>query len=337
MAPDELKPFKADGRTRDAASRDVPVLKAAMADYDRIRPLMDGRVTPVGFDLDITNDDIREFCVGPVYESFDVAEMSMSWYVAARSRGEPCLALPIFPLRMAVLGYIYCHADAPYTHPRELQGKRIGSTAYRYTVNLWLRGMLQEHYDLAPEEMSWVTNEAEINGFEVPSNIDVTIETGRTVGQLLVEGEIDAIMTPEPPDEYKAGDPRIRRLFPDARAEQANYFKKTGIYPITHTVVVHEKLATDKPEITRGLVEAFRAAQQVCDQYYASNPKHLSLPGAAFFLEDERRDYGQAPWSHGITGNEANVETFVRYAMAQGYIDKLIPLDEFFAPGTYDV
>ena len=113
MTPDDTVDFRAKAQD---SSEDL-TLKVAMADYDRIRPLMDGRVRPDGITLDITTDDIREFCVGPAYETFDVAEMSMSWYVAARARGEPCIALPIFPLRMAVLGYIYCHADAPTPSP----------------------------------------------------------------------------------------------------------------------------------------------------------------------------------------------------------------------------
>jgi len=103
---------------------------------------------------------------------------------------------------MAVLGYIYVRTDAPFTHPSELKGKRIGSPAYRYTVNLWLRGMLEEHYGLAAEDMSWVTTKSEINSFSVPSNIDVTIIPDKEVGQLLIDGEIDAIMSPEPPPEY---------------------------------------------------------------------------------------------------------------------------------------
>ena len=156
MAPDEIAEFKTAKSETVAEGVSTPTFKAAMADYDRIRPLMDGRVRPDGFDLDITTDDIRQFCIRPVYEEFDIAEMSMSWYVATKARGEPCVALPIFPLRMAVLGYLYCHADAPYSHPSELKGKRIGSPAFRYTVNLWLRGMLKEHYGLAPEDMSWV-------------------------------------------------------------------------------------------------------------------------------------------------------------------------------------
>ena len=111
--------------------------------------------------------------------------------------------------------------------------------------------MLEEHYGLAAEDMSWVTTESEISSFSVPSNIDVTIIPDKEVGQLLIDGEIDAIMSPEPPPEYSAGDPRIRRLFPDARAEQVAYFKKTGIYPITHTVVMHQEMAREKPWVAR--------------------------------------------------------------------------------------
>ncbi|MEK9643984.1 MAG: hypothetical protein VW547_00430 [Alphaproteobacteria bacterium] len=316
---------------------DALTLKVAMADYDRIRPLIDRRVTAPGLDLDITTDDIREFCVGPVYETFDVAEMSMSWYVAARARGEPCVALPIFPLRMAVLGYMYCRTEDPYTHPRELKGKRMGSIAYRYTVNLWLRGMLAEHYDLAPEDVHWVTNETEINGFNIPDGIDVTVKEGTTPGELLLNGGIDAIMTPEVPAEYAAGHPGIRRLFPDARAEQVNYFRKTGIYPITHLVVMHEKTARDKPWIAERLVAAFRDAQRLVDDYYNVDPKRLSLPGAAFIVEEEKRDYGPEPWSQGVPKNRHTVETFVRYAHEQGYIDRIIPIGEFFAEGTLEL
>ena len=315
---------------------DAQTLRLAIADYDRIRPLMDRRVTAPGLNLEVTTGDIREFCVGPVYESFDVAEMSMSWYVAARARGEPVVALPIFPLRMAVLGYIYCHTDAAYTHPRELKGARLGSMAFRYTVNLWLRGMLAEHYDLAMDDVSWVTSEHEINDYVPPAGIDVTYKEGTTTGGLLVDGGIDAMFAPELTPAYAPGHPKIRRLFPDARAEQAAYFRKTGIYPITHTVVMHEKMARDNPLIAQRLVAAFRDAQNLVDDYYNVDPKRLSLPGAAFIVEDERRDYGPRPWTHGVAQNRKTIETFVRYAHEQNYIDRIVPIEEFFAEGTLE-
>ena len=112
-------------------------------------------------------DDIAQFCVRPVYEEFDVAEMSFSWYVAARDRGEPVIALPIFPLRMPVHAYMFCRSDAPYTSPSDLRGKTIGCLGYRFTVNLWLRGIVQDHYGVKPEEMKWVSTLAtEGAGFE---------------------------------------------------------------------------------------------------------------------------------------------------------------------------
>src|ERR1700722_20514366 len=101
-------------------------LSIAFSDYDRTRPLVDGRVVPGGIAPRYVLDDIAQFCVRPVYEEFDVAEMSFSWYCAARDRGEPVIALPVFPLRMPVHAYMFCRSDAPYTSPRDLRGKRIG-------------------------------------------------------------------------------------------------------------------------------------------------------------------------------------------------------------------
>ena len=337
MGIDEASEIKANAAKARGVPEARPIVRLGIADYDRIRPLIDGRVRPEGFDLAVTTDDIVQFCVRPVYEEFDVAEMSMSWYVAARARGEPCIALPVFPLRMAVLGYLYCHTDAPYAHPGELVGKRIATPAFRYTVNVWLRGILRDHYGLAAEQMAWVTNETEINQYVIPRGIDVTVVPDKPIGQLLVEGEVDAIMSPTPPPEYRRGDPRIRRLFRDARAESAAYFRKTGIYPITHTVVMHQRLAHDKPWVAPELVRAFRASQVLCDAYYQQDPKRLSLPGAAFILEEERRDYGANAWTHGLAGNRNTVETFIRYAHEQGYIDRQMPVEEFIAEGTLGV
>ena len=141
--------------TDQKRSGDVPVT-LAMADYDRTRPLIDGRVKPEGLALKTNTSWIGDFCIRPVYEDYDAAEMSLSWYVMARVRGEPVVALPVFPLRMPVLAYVFVREDSPYTQPKDLAGKRVATILYRITVNLWLRGMFQEHYGLAPEEVNWV-------------------------------------------------------------------------------------------------------------------------------------------------------------------------------------
>ena len=151
---------------RAATTSDL-TLSLAIAEYDRTRAIIDGRAKPEGIKLDVDCAWIGDFCHFPVYERYDIAEMSFSWYVAARLRGEPVIALPIFPLRMAVHGYFFVRADSPIQSPAELVGKRIASTGYRYTVNLWLRGIMKDIYGVSPEQLKWFTNEKEGAGFEV--------------------------------------------------------------------------------------------------------------------------------------------------------------------------
>jgi 4,5-dihydroxyphthalate decarboxylase len=308
----------------------VPVT-LAMADYDRTRPIIDGRVKPKGLAVQANTSWIGDFCVRPVYEEFDAAEMSLSWYVMARVRGEPVVALPVFPLRMPVLAYVFVRDDSPYTHPSELAGKRVATILYRITVNLWLRGMFQEHYGLAPSDVNWVVTVGEEGaGFKMPAGVKLTKRTGATPEELLEAGEVDAIFVPELPDDFVAGKSRMRRLFRDPQAEMQSFLRRTGILPITHTIVMNEGLAKREPWIARSLTQGFLEAQDLCDNYWQANPKHLSLPDGVFFLEQQRAVYGAKPYVHGIEPNRKVLETFVRYAHEQGYIPRLPTLDELF-------
>ena len=309
-------------------------LTLAVGDYDRTRPLLDGRVRAKGIALNAQSARIGEFCLRPVYEEFDVTEMSLSWYVMARCRREPVVALPIFPLRMPVHAHLFCRTDSPYHHPRDLIGKRIGTERYRLTVNLWMRGILSEHFGLSHEDFSWMTCDEEGAGFSVPPGTSVTPRPGCDMEQLLFEGEVDCLFWPVIPESFRRGDPRIRRLFPDCKAEFETYFKKTGIFPITHTVVVRESLLEREPWVAEPLFNMFKEAQRLCEDFYYADPKHLTLPRAIFLLEEERSLFGPNPWGHGLNPNRHNLETFVRYAYEQGYIPRAPALEELFAKNT---
>ncbi len=306
-------------------------LTLAVGNYDRTHPLIDGRVRPRGIDLTAQTPKISEFCLRPVYEEFDAAEMSLSWYLMACCRREPVIALPIFPLRMPVHAYLFCRADAPYTHPRHLVGKRIGTERYRLTVNLWLRGIFSDHEGIDPREFIWVTPAEEGAGFSIPSGTSVTVRPGADMEELLLKGEIDALFWPVIPERFRRGDRTMRRLFPDPKSEFGTYFQKTGIFPITHTVVMNTHLWEREPWVAESLFLAFEEAQRECEKSY-TDPKYLIFPQATFIVEEERAAFGPDPWTHGIEPNRKCLETFVRYAHEQGYIPRPPTLEELFAP-----
>src|ERR1700722_18458753 len=134
---------------------------------------------------------------------------------------------------------------------------------YRLTVGLWARGILQERYGVLPNQIDWFTPEAEGAGFQVPADVRLTVAND-DVEEMLLRGEVDAVIAPNVPKAFRAGDPRIRRLFQPCRPAVEQYFADTGIFPITHTVVVREELLQREPWIVDSLVEAFDAADAQC-------------------------------------------------------------------------
>ncbi len=320
-----------------AAPSEAPAfpIDMAVASYDRTRPLLDGHVVPDGIALNAVARYVGEFCVEPVYEQYDVAEMSFSWYVTARSQGEPVIALPVFPLRMPVLAYVFVRTDAPFQAPRDLIGKRIGVPSYRFTVNLWLRGMFSEHYGLAPEQVAWVTCEKEEGaGYEVPPGIDISVAEGSTALDLLARGEVDAIYLPRMPEAYIDGDPNLRQLFPDAQAAMADYHARTGILPITHTLAIKESITVEAPWVSESLVKAFMESQQIADRACERDPKYFSLFDAPFYLSHNLRTYGAHSWAHGVEPNRKTIETFLRYAHEQNYTARRLAVEDLFPANT---
>jgi 4,5-dihydroxyphthalate decarboxylase len=259
--------------------------------------------------------------------------MSFSWYVTARGQGEPVIALPIFLLRMPVLGFVYVRSDSPYTRPADLVGKRIGSRGYRQTVNLWLRGVLKEHYGLAPEDVTWVTaEEVEGAGYTLPARIRQEIRKDSSTLENLKTGVVDAMFCTSTPQPFVEGEPWIRRLFPDAQAESHAHARLIGGAPITHVLVMNKNRAERQPWIAASLTKAFTEAQREADALCILNPKRLSLPDSFFIFEQQRAAYGNAPYAQGLEPNRKILEAFIRYAFEQGYIPRPMKVEEFFLP-----
>jgi 4,5-dihydroxyphthalate decarboxylase len=306
-------------------------LTLMLADYHRTRPLLSGEVTARGVKLRPRRAETGEACMRPVYEEFDLAEMSLSWYMMARCRNEPVIALPVFPLRMQIHPYIFCSAVSGVDRPEDLIGKKIGMDEYRLTIGLWARGILEEYHGVRPEDCEWFTSAPERAGYQPPENVRVTV-VNEPPEALLLRGEIDALIPPNIVPSFRAKDPRIRRVFKDPRAAVNEYFRQTKIFPITHTLVMRQSLFDDNPWLVSSLVDAFTRAEELCRTSY-DYAKRLAFPSAVLLLEEEEELFGRNPWGHGLTPeNRVVLEKFVHYANKQGYIHRRPALNELFAP-----
>jgi 4,5-dihydroxyphthalate decarboxylase len=202
---------------------------------------------------------------------------------------------------------------------------------YRLTVGLWARGILREYYGVRPEDCHWVTSEPEGAGFQPPPGVRITV-VNESTEHLLLRGEIDALIPPNIVPSFRTKDPRIRRLFTEPRATVNEYFRKTKIFPITHTLAVRQRLLDEQPWIVSSLLNAFSEAEKVCRKSY-DYAKRLAFPSAVLILEEEEDTFGADPWAHGLTPeNRVVLEKFVQYAEEQGYIPYRPQLSELFAP-----
>jgi 4,5-dihydroxyphthalate decarboxylase len=306
-------------------------LSLMLADYHRTRPLLSGEVAARGIKLQPRRAESGEACMRPVYEEFDIAEMSLSWYMMARCRNEPVIALPIFPLRMQIHPYIFCGATSGIEGPEDLKGKKIGMDEYRLTVGLWARGILQEYHGVRPEECEWFTSEPERAGYQPAPGVKITVVEEPTEA-LLLRGEIDALIPPNIVPSFRRKDPRIRRVFKDIRGTVNEYVRKTRIFPITHTLVVRQSLFDEHPWLVSSLLDAFTEAEKLCRKSY-DYAKRLAFPSAVLILEEEEEVFGDNPWGHGLTPeNQVVLEKFVQYAEEQGYIPYRPELSGLFAP-----
>jgi len=308
-------------------------LSLLLAEYHRTEPILSGKVAAAGIKFATQQAIPGEACMRPVYEEFDIAEMSLSWYVMARARREPVIALPIFPLRMQIHPYIFCSPSAGIERPEDLKGKRIGMDQYRLTVGLWARGILQEYHGVRPQDCQWFTSEPESPdaGFQTPEGVSITL-ANQSTEQMLLRGELDALIPPNIVPSFRNHDPRIRRLFSDARATVNDYFRKTKIFPITHTLVVRQELFEQQPWLVASLLTAFNEMEESCRKSY-EYAKRSAFPSAVLILEEEEEVFGKNPWEHGLTpGNQVVLEKFVQYANEQGYIPNRPALSDLFAP-----
>ncbi|MBI2985203.1 MAG: ABC transporter substrate-binding protein [Deltaproteobacteria bacterium] len=321
-------------------------LTLACWDYDRTRALQDGRAQVEGVELTYLPLRVEEtFWRMLRYQEFDAAELSMGSYLLARENGFPkFIAIPVFPSRTFRHSCIYINTDSGIRKPADLVGKRIGVSEYQITMAIWARGILQHEYGVKPEQMQWFTGSEEQPGREdkikhdLPQGVDIQpIGPEQTLSSMLERGEIDAMMAAHMPLPFVRRSPKVRRLIPNFREVEVDYYRRTKIFPIMHTVVLREDFYKENPWVAQNLSKAFAESKRLCEEsmYEFSALKYMLVWSIAE-MEEQREILGEDFWPYGLEPNRHVLETLVQFAREQGLIKKKVDLKSLFAPNTLD-
>ena len=319
-------------------------LTVACGDYDRTRALFDGRVRVEGCEpifLALAPEEI--FFRAFVHEEFDIAELSLSSYVMRRSRGDcPYVAVPAFVSRAFRHSAVYARTDRGIERPEDLRGRRVGVPEYQMSAAVWVRGLFQDEYGIAPRDLRWVTGGMETPGrvekirFAVPS--DVSLEPAppeETLSGMLEAGTIDALIAPRPPSCFLRGAPGVGRLFANFGADEEDYYRRTGIFPIMHLVGVRTELAARYPWLPASVYKAFAASKDLAmTALDDANALTTSLPSQLWNAEHARRVMGRDWWPYGLDANARTLEVFLGYHFEQGLSPRRLAPAELFAAST---
>ncbi len=321
-------------------------LTVATWDYDRVQALVDGRVRIEGCDVNyLTLAPEETFFRAFGNCEFDVAEMSMSSYLIALSRGQ-CgyQAIPVFPSRCFRHSAIYIRTDRGIDKPQDLRGRVVGVPEYQMTAALWARGILADEYGVAAHEMRWRNGGLEETGrheklsLDLPPNISLEpIAADETLSEMLRTGAIDAVVTARAPSSFTRGAPNVGRLFPDFRSVEKAYFKKTGIFPIMHVLGIRKELLAQQPWLASSVFKAFVEAKTACLPNFESTAAlRLMLPWVVSEVDDTRQVMGDDFWPYGFAENRVTLEAAVKYSAEQGLSRRRMTVEEMFVPSTLE-
>jgi 4,5-dihydroxyphthalate decarboxylase len=269
---------------------------------------------------------------------FDVCEMAPTTYLIARAHGAPYIALPIFVMRRFHHGGFVVRPDSGIKKPTDLEGKKVGVRAYSVTMGVWTRGIFVNEYGLDSSKVTWVVDDEEhVTSLKLPANV-VHAPQGKSLAGMMACGELQAGFS-GPAGIGRAGPPTVGwersgqssaqnypELIPEAAKAEADWFRRTGIYPIHGTIVIKTDVLANNPEVGRALFKAFTEAKKPYLERLARGEGHAP--------EDERyralAPLVGDPLPYGMTANRASIEALITYALQQELIPSRPPMDEVF-------
>jgi 4,5-dihydroxyphthalate decarboxylase len=315
-----------------ATTTRTTVLKTAIATYPHTKGLKDGTVTAPGIQFEHLE-------ISPIVAAFrrmcrtlefDVSEMAITTYLTARAYHKPFTALPVFVLRQFHHAPIVYHVKSGVKSPKDLEGKKVGVRAYTVTTGVWARGILATEYGVDLSKVTWVLNDEEhVDEYHTHYPSNVIYQAGANLGTMVANGELAAAI-----GVGRVDSPDVKPLIPDARQAEAAWYRKTGIYPINHTVVVKDSLLQADPTLAPRLFNAFKEAKAAVLQRLSSGAE-LSAEEQA--LAQRRSLVGDDPLPYGLARNRKTMEAVIQFAQDQKILPRKVSPEEVFASNTLDL
>jgi len=321
-------------------------LTMACWNYDRTRALLDERIPIDGIDLNYINIPVEETFFRMIrHREFDVAEMSLSSYTLSLFREpKPFVAIPVFPSRSFRHSCIFINRNSGIHEPKDLIGKRVGNPEYQLTACVWIRGILGDEYKIPVSGVTYFRGGEETPGrtekqtVSLPPEIRLeNIPEDKTLSRMLEVGEIDAIYSPRTPSSLSHGTGNVRLLFEDYETVEREYYQRTKIFPIMHTVVIRREVYEKDPWVAQSLYKAFVLAQrEAYDDLYETAALKFMLPWLVRHAEQTRALMGKDFWPYGLEANMHTLSTFLRYSHEQGLAKRSLAPQELFVPESLE-
>ncbi|WGF87818.1 4,5-dihydroxyphthalate decarboxylase [Marinivivus vitaminiproducens] len=327
-------------------------LDIAFWDHDRMQALRDGSVAIDGVDPTFHSGRI----VTDIFErmikdrAYDAAELGLSYFLRTMDFDDlPFLAIPVFAARAFRHSAIYINRASGIAGPRDLAGKRIGELAlYGHDAGVWAKGILSDTFGVTPDQSRWLVGGIDFPLEPIdwvpqphPSGVAVEWAGGATdLGALLVDGELDALISADIPKAVLDGNPAVGRLFENHVDVERDYFRRTGIFPIMHLVVVTRELAEERPDLVKAVYRGFTEAKAACATALARgmtfNNITVMIPWLSALIAEDRALLGDDWWPYGIARNRSVLDTFLRYHWEQGLSKRRMTIEDVFVPYLLD-
>jgi 4,5-dihydroxyphthalate decarboxylase len=316
----------------------------AGGDYDRTRPIADGRVQVPGCDVTYLKMQPAELFFRAVrYAEFDVTELSISSYMLQVQQGiSAYTAIPIFLSRSFRHSNLFIRTDRGIKGPADLKGKRIGVPEYQLTAAVWLRGLLKDEHGIESWDMRWRTGGLEVPGREertpisLPDSYDYAPIGNDTLSNALEKGDIDALMSPHDPSCFKRGAPHVARMWDDYRTEEQAYYLRTKVFPVMHLVAIKKDLVARYPWLPGTLYKAFTEAKKIAiqDLMFRTVPT-ATLPWLQAEVEATEKAMGKDYWPYGLEPNRDVLEKLIRYSHEQHLTQPGMRPEDLFHESTH--